>query len=126
MQKLDRREFIKLGVVGAGAVGLSSLSPLEATNSVAGEIGSWIGTTCQGCTSWCSVQGYVIDGKVIKVRGNPNAKGNHGKICPRPHLALQQVYDPDRVKTPLKRTNPKKRKRRRSKIYPNKLGRGYG
>ena len=28
--------------------------------------------------------------------------------CPRAHLGLQQVYDPDRVKTPMKRTNPNK------------------
>jgi anaerobic selenocysteine-containing dehydrogenase len=64
--------------------------------------------TCQGCTSWCSKQVYVIDGRAIKVRGNPHSKVNVGASCPRPHLAIQQVYDPDRIKTPMKRTNPKK------------------
>jgi anaerobic selenocysteine-containing dehydrogenase len=29
-------------------------------------------------------------------------------MCPRPNIALQQVYDPDRIKTPMRRTNPKK------------------
>ena len=30
------------------------------------------------------------------------------KSCPRSNLAIQEMYDPDRVKTPMKRTNPKK------------------
>ena len=47
-------------------------------------------------------------GPAIKLRGNPYSKATHGTICPRPHLALQQLYDPDRVKMPMKRTNPKK------------------
>ncbi|MHC4592273.1 MAG: molybdopterin-dependent oxidoreductase, partial [Planctomycetota bacterium] len=65
-------------------------------------------TTCQGCTSWCSVQVYVQDGRAIKVRGNPNSKVNGGEVCSKSHLAIQQVYDPDRLKTPMKRTNPRK------------------
>ena len=68
----------------------------------------WMSTTCQGCTTWCPVQVQVVDGRAVKVRGNPYSKANHGVICPRPHLALQQVYDPDRIKMPMKRTNPKK------------------
>ena len=65
-------------------------------------------STCQGCTSWCPVQVKVSDGRAIKLRGNPYSKATHGTICPRPHLALQQLYDPDRIKMPMKRTNPKK------------------
>ncbi len=68
----------------------------------------WIASTCQGCTTWCPVQVRVVDGRAVSLRGNPHAKANHGKICPRPHLALQQVYDPDRIKVPMRRTNPKK------------------
>ncbi len=72
-----------------------------------GETGKWIPSTCQGCTSWCSIQGLVVGDRVVKVKGNPHSPSG-GRICPRPHLALQQLYDPDRVKTPLKRTNPEK------------------
>lgn len=71
-------------------------------------LGKWVSTTCQGCTTWCPVQVRVIDGRAVSVRGNPHSLANHGRICPRPHLALQQLYDPDRIKTPMKRTNPKK------------------
>lgn len=70
--------------------------------------GEWKPATCQGCTSWCAQQVYVADGRAVKVRGNPHSKVNGSASCPRAHMALQQVYDPDRVKVPLKRTNPKK------------------
>ena len=65
-------------------------------------------TTCQGCTTWCPVEVFVQDGRAVKVKGNRYSKQNDGIVCPRSHLALQQLYDPDRVKVPMKRTNPKK------------------
>ena len=42
------------------------------------------------------------------MRGNPLSKTNHGYCCPRGHLIPQQMYDPDRIKVPMKRTNPAK------------------
>ena len=78
----------------------------------------WKSKTCQGCTSWCSVQVYVVDGRAVKVRGNPNSKVNLGNCCPKCHLGLQQVYDPDRIKTPMKRTNPKKGRNEDPKFVP--------
>lgn len=119
MQNLNRRDFIKLSAATAGAAGIASVPFVSANEEkISGELGKWIATTCQGCTSWCSVEGYVLDNKLVKVRGNPNSKGNHGQICPRPHLAIQQVYDQDRVKTPLKRTNPKKGRNEDPKFVP--------
>lgn len=70
--------------------------------------GKWVMSSCQGCTSNCAVRVYVEDGRAVKVEGNPNAKGNHGVVCPNAMLALQQLYDPDRVKYPMRRTNPEK------------------
>lgn len=109
---INRRDFLKTTATTAAVASTVSVFETEAqakTGELAyeGEVGKWMSTTCQGCTSWCSIQGLVNDGKVIKVRGNPNSASG-GRICPRPHLAIQQVYDPDRVKTPLKRTNLKK------------------
>ncbi|NLC27541.1 MAG: molybdopterin-dependent oxidoreductase [Campylobacteraceae bacterium] len=109
---MNRRDFIKTSAATAAVAGTVSFLPKKAEAKVGelayeGEAGKWVSTTCQGCTSWCAVQGLVVDGKVVKMRGNPNSASG-GRICPRPHLALQQVYDPDRIKTPLKRTNPLK------------------
>jgi anaerobic selenocysteine-containing dehydrogenase len=86
--------------------------------SAAGQMGQWKASTCQGCTSWCSKQVYVIDGRAVKIRGNPNSKVNGSAGCPRSHLGLQQVYDPDRIKTPMKRTNPKKGRGEDPKFVP--------
>lgn len=117
---LTRRTFLKLtGVAGGAAVVASQMPAPElrafaaapaASANMAAQLaeGEWLPTTCQGCTSWCSKQVFVTDGRAIKVRGNPNSKVNGEASCPRAHLGLQQVYDPDRVKTPMKRTNPEK------------------
>ncbi|WP_017755305.1 molybdopterin-dependent oxidoreductase [Calidifontibacillus oryziterrae] len=111
---ITRRTFLKASAVtGAAVAGIKTKEPLlkafaENSNTKAESNGRWISTSCQGCTTWCPIQAYVEDNRVTKVRGNPNSKANEGNICPRPHLAIQQMYDPDRIKVPLKRTNPKK------------------
>ena len=112
--KMSRRTFVKASATaGAGLALGAGLTPklsalAEAQTGSGNEAGKWIGATCQGCTSWCSKQVYVVDGRAVKIRGNPNSKVNGTASCPRAHLALQQVYDPDRIKVPMKRTNPKK------------------
>jgi len=112
--RLSRRSFIKASSATGAAVVLGSGMKPEMTalavaaKSDGGGKGRWIASTCQGCTSWCSKQVYVVDGRAVKIRGNPNSKVNGVASCPRAHMALQQVYDPDRIKTPMKRTNPKK------------------
>ncbi|MBW6517282.1 MAG: molybdopterin-dependent oxidoreductase [ANME-2 cluster archaeon] len=124
---ISRRSFLK--VVGASTAGvaagitthpmLTTLAETDTTNStnlLSG--GGWKATTCQGCTSWCAKQVYVENGRAIKVRGNPNSKVNGAASCPRAHLGLQQVYDPDRTKTPMKRTNPVKGRNEDPKFIP--------
>jgi len=112
--KLSRRSFMKASATTGAAVAMGTgLKPelhalAEAAESSKNGMGQWLPATCQGCTSWCSKQVYVIDGRATKIRGNPHSKVNGGASCPRSHLAIQQVYDPDRIRTPLKRTNPKK------------------
>jgi anaerobic selenocysteine-containing dehydrogenase len=61
-----------------------------------------------GCTAWCPVEFFVQDNRITKVRGNQLSKANNGYCCPRGHLMIQQTYDPDRIKVPMKRTNPQK------------------
>lgn len=112
---LDRRTFLKFSTAAGAWLAMNGcLTPalrslaIAASDSPIPTSGDWIASTCQGCTSWCSKQVYVMDGRAIKIRGNPNSKVNGTASCPRAHLALQQVYDPDRIKVPMKRTNPKK------------------
>ncbi len=123
--KLDRRMFLKTAVATGAAVAVgSAFNPALRALKPSGKVlsstsqGEWKPTTCQGCTSWCATEAYVVDGRVIKVRGNPNSKVNLGNQCPKCHLSIQQLYDPDRVKTPMKRTNPKKGKNEDPRFVP--------
>jgi anaerobic selenocysteine-containing dehydrogenase len=112
--KIKRRDFLKVSAaLGAAAtLGRPTLNAFAEDAKNAGPIGElpgeWKATTCQGCTTWCPVEVFVQNGRAVKVRGNRYSKQNDGYVCPRGHLSLQQVYDPDRVKVPMKRTNPKK------------------
>lgn len=119
---MSRRTFLKctgaMGLVTAAGGGplLQYFASAAQANPLTGA--RWIASTCQGCTSWCPVQVQVIDGRAVKVRGNANCLATHGEICPRPHLALQQLYDPDRIKVPMKRTNPKKGRHEDPRFVP--------
>lgn len=111
--KIKRRDFLKLSAatgLAAAAFKGSTLNALaEAPKGAIGEKpGAWMPSTCQGCTAWCPVEFFVQDGRAVKVRGNQLCKANNGYVCPRGHLMLQQTYDPDRILTPMKRTNPAK------------------
>ncbi|ADD68883.1 molybdopterin oxidoreductase [Denitrovibrio acetiphilus DSM 12809] len=113
--KLRRRDFLKataavstVAMVGCGVPKNNALAPMDPKKAIGEDPGKWISTTCQGCTTWDPIQVFVQDGRAVKVRGNPNSKANCGTCCPRAHMGLQQLYDPDRVKVPMKRTNPEK------------------
>ena len=121
--EIKRRDFLKI-TAAAGAVatiGLPKLNAFAAGHTAkAGDApkGEWIPSTCQGCTAWCPVEFYVQEGRVVKVRGNQLSKANNGFVCPRGHLMIQQTYDPDRIKVPMKRTNPAKGKGIDPKFVP--------
>lgn len=117
--KLTRREFLRASAAFAGAVAAGCAvtgDGVPVTNAMAPRKarpggpakGEWVASTCQGCTQWCAIQIFVQDGRATRVRGNPLSKTNHGFVCPRGHMIPQQVYDPDRIKVPMKRTNPAK------------------
>ena len=116
--KLTRRTFIQASAATAGLLlaGCATQPETPVTSAMAVRKakaagpakGEWVATACQGCTQWCAIQIYVQEGRAVRVRGNPNSKTNHGFTCPRGHLIPQQTYDPDRIKVPMKRTNPAK------------------
>jgi len=110
---IKRRDFLKI-TAAAGAVatiGLPKLNAFAAGHAAktgSAPEGKWMASTCQGCTTWCPIEIYVQEGRAVKVRGNQLSKANGGYVCARGHLIIQQTYDPDRIKVPMKRTNPLK------------------
>lgn len=92
------------------------------------EGGEWVPSCCNMCGGQSGIMVHVVDGVVNKIEPNPWNPNNYsnistdfldgyseetgcasgGAICPKGNAGIPQLYDPDRVKTPLKRTNPDK------------------
>jgi len=60
-------------------------------------------TSCLQCVAICGVTGFVEDGRLVKIDGNPEAPNNRGMICAKGQAGVNQVYDPDRLLHPLVR-----------------------
>ncbi len=115
---MSRRTFLKLSAL-AGAVAATSrilrnpavgaaASVQENTGSTIAE--KWLATSCLNCPTRCATRVRVVNGKAVKITGNPLSQVSEGETCPRAHIGLQVLYDPDRVTSPLMRTNPAKGK----------------
>jgi Fe-S-cluster-containing dehydrogenase component/anaerobic selenocysteine-containing dehydrogenase len=63
-------------------------------------------TTCRECPAGCGMHVRCREGRAIKVEGNPDHPVNRGGLCPRGQSAPQGLYDPDRVRRPLRRDGP--------------------
>lgn len=58
---------------------------------------------CTMCSRNCGILVYVKDGKIVKIRGNPDNPATRGFTCKRISSAIQWLYHPDQLKYPLKR-----------------------
>ena len=65
-------------------------------------------TACGMCYVGCGVRVRVEDGVVVNIEGNPDSPQNRGRMCAKGKSGIMNLYNPNRVKTPLRRTNPKK------------------
>ena len=68
----------------------------------------WVPTVCGGCYNCCGILVHRVNGKVAEIKGDPKALNSHGHICAKGASRALDLYHPDRVTKPLKRTNPKK------------------
>jgi anaerobic selenocysteine-containing dehydrogenase len=67
-----------------------------------------ITTACGQCYIGCGIKVQVENGVVVGIEGNADNPQNRGKMCAKGKAAFMNLYNPNRVTTPLKRTNPKK------------------
>ena len=68
----------------------------------------WIPSACSMCYSCCSIMAHVVDGRLVKIEGNPNSTVGEGRLCSKGVAGIMMLYDPNRLNVPLKRTNPQK------------------
>jgi len=64
---------------------------------------------CYSCPWTCPTEVFVRDGRVVYHKGNPEAPNNIGTRCAKGMASSWVTRDPDRLKYPLLRTNPKGR-----------------
>ena len=58
---------------------------------------------CLNCSTVCGIQGYVIDGKLVKVGGNPEDPNNGKSLCAKGQSGPTINDYPERLLFPLKR-----------------------
>lgn len=62
-----------------------------------------IPSACRLCYGRCGILGYIRDGRVVKIEGNPAIPSNAGTLCSRAYSIPQLMYSPYRLQYPLKR-----------------------
>ncbi|MCL4745416.1 MAG: molybdopterin-dependent oxidoreductase [Burkholderiaceae bacterium] len=65
-------------------------------------------TSCGQCYIGCAIEVQVDDGVVTNISGNPDSPQNRGKMCAKGKAGVMNLYNPNRVKVPLKRTSSEK------------------
>ncbi len=67
---------------------------------------SLIPTVCFNCEAACGLLAYIDkdSGEIRKLEGNPLHPGSRGRNCAKGPATLNQIYDPERILYPMKRT----------------------
>ena len=113
----SRREFLKMAAASAAFLGLFGgnediiLNALKFQPSIEWPkpiIMEKFYTTCGVCHSNCGIIAHTEDGVIKFVEGNPKDLHSGGKMCAKGIAGSYLPYAPDRLKYPMKRTNPEK------------------
>jgi anaerobic selenocysteine-containing dehydrogenase len=115
-EKITRRDFLKLATAGAATTAvLTGCGP--ASRYVTREpyvkmpeytyngLSTYYATTCRECAAGCGLIVRTMQGRAIKVEGNPQNPVNLGKTCARGQATLHGLYNPDRVEGPVQIAN---------------------
>ena len=128
-----------------GADTPSAIAPDPAAAKLWGRgAGQWIPSCCNMCGGQSGVLVHVVDGVAEKIEPNPWNPNNYTNIsadfftgyteaygcaegaalCAKGNAGIAQLYDPDRVKRPLKRTTSRQVHRRGPEVAGDLLGPG--
>ncbi len=130
---LSRRTFLSSAVVTGSAaavgVGLSRRAQADTSEELHYDLvpdslvdATYVYTTCLMCHSDCGMKVRVVDGVAVKIEGNPYHphnlesderlayaedpaahEGTNGRLCAKGQAALETLYNPYRLKAPMKR-----------------------
>jgi anaerobic selenocysteine-containing dehydrogenase len=113
-RSVTRRDFLKVGAAGAACAVLAgcqnprrwvTLEPYvrPPEEQLAG-VATWYASTCRQCPAGCGILVRVMNGRALKIEGNPEHPLNRGKLCARGQAGLQVLYNPDRLPGPVRQT----------------------
>lgn len=112
---VTRRNFLKgMGAVSAaGALGMALNFPVVKAFASTQESGVTEKKELKGFCLMCKHSGCcnivtVENGVVVNVEGDPDYVTNKGTLCARGKATIMNMYNPYRVKAPMRRTNPEK------------------
>ena len=117
MQTVTRRDVLKFGIAGAGALvatGLGFDGAVAKSNRVkqnmriAGAKESH--SICPYCAVGCSLVAYTRQGsngsvQLLQIEGDPDSPVNEGRLCPKGATAMQLAVSPRRVAGPQYRAS---------------------
>ncbi|AQW85668.1 periplasmic nitrate reductase NapAB, large subunit [Campylobacter pinnipediorum subsp. caledonicus] len=104
---MNRRDFIKSAAASAAcaSAGISVPSGLSANE---GEKGwRWDKAVCRFCGTGCGIMVATKGGKIVAVKGDPEAPVNRGLNCIKGYFNAKIMYGEDRITHPLLRVNEK-------------------
>jgi len=113
MQQVTRRDFLKVGVTGAGAAGVTALgfdvaAAIEVKQKFRIGGAKEVHSLCPYCAVGCSLVAYTKqDAKghtqLLQIEGDPDSPVNEGRLCPKGATAMQLAVSNRRVHRPLYR-----------------------
>lgn len=120
VHELDRRGFIKIGVGALATLGVGEVIRLRPGETAAcardtSEKGTAprppndyrrataTASVCLNCSTVCGIVGYVIDGRLVKVAGNPKDPNNGPHLCAKGQSGPTVNDYPERMLYPLRR-----------------------
>ncbi|MDP2727948.1 MAG: molybdopterin-dependent oxidoreductase, partial [Dehalococcoidia bacterium] len=118
VKRISRRTFIKIGSAGVGVAALGATAGaltqaqelIPGGRTVSRTTGSprrAVPSVCLQCSARCGILGFIEEGQLVKIEGNPRDPNNQGRICAKGQAGLNHLYNPDRILYPMRRAGPR-------------------
>ncbi len=90
------------GVLGQATLG-QELGKGRSVSRTTGGPRVVVPSTCLMCPARCGILGFVEEGRLVKIEGNPRHPHNRGGVCAKGLAGINLLYSPDRLLYPLRR-----------------------
>ena len=110
LDPITRRSFLKLSGFAALAAAVAGcerpvqkiLPYVSMPEEISLGASNYYASTCTECPAACGLLVTTREGRPIKLEGNPEHPVNRGALCPRGQAGILNLYDPERLKFPMR------------------------